>query len=81
VSPAEQTAIRRLQDEMIDRLDNQDKAIAGLRAEVQPAIAFYQSVVRIGEAIADAARFVKWAVGLGAGAATIFGVLRVFAIL
>jgi hypothetical protein len=81
VSPAEQTAIRRLQVEMIGRLDNQDKAIESLRKEVQPAVELYRSLARIGEAIADAARFLKWAVGLGAGAATIFGVLRVFAIL
>lgn len=40
-----------------------------LSESVQPAVEFYRTAVRIGE-------FAKWGVGIGAGFATIVGVLR-----
>jgi hypothetical protein len=81
MSPTDQTALRSIQVEVLARLGDQDKAIADLRTEVQPAIEFYRTAKRFGEAMVTGARFAKWAVGIGAGIATMFGVLRALAIL
>lgn len=82
MSPAETVDIKALKAELLQAIrDEVGHELAALRAEVQPAMRLSASLARIGEAVADAARFIKWGVGVGAGIATIAGALRVLDIL
>lgn len=74
LTPSENVQLAAIRQELLEE-------IAGLRSEIQPAVNFYNSLLRFGEAIADAGRFLKWGVGVGAGVATIFGALRLFDVL
>lgn len=52
-----------------------------LREAVAPAVHLANVIARIGDVVADAGRFIKWGVGVGAGIVTIILGLRALGLL
>lgn len=85
MTPSENAQFVELRKELVGAFDKHKdevhEEIDKIRTDVQPAIRLTAAVTRIAEAVADAARFLKWGAALGASVVTIFVGLRVLGVL